>query len=221
MLRGGNWMTQMSVNCLYQCLVGHSVGIALCDRLPLQYLLFIGVWDRLQDMLRVCLRSSPSPRPIMILQGYCKRAFSRQIMLFFFSLFDEFFRFLYYFLASQKNMASLLVNRSDQWRLCHRPVCAGCAEFLENLGIMIFSDYRMIHKFAEDCGPDIDKHQCGRLEDDDEVGIPTWYSNSLATRNGNDDFFFVEIPDYLMHAPAGFPISMKCSHLMGIYWLST
>ena len=34
---------------------------------------------------------------------------------------------------------------------------------------MIFSDYRLIYKFAEDCGADIDKHQCGRLEDDDEV----------------------------------------------------
>ncbi|XP_043245383.1 Golgi apparatus protein 1-like [Amphibalanus amphitrite] len=43
-----------------------------------------------------------------------------------------------------------------------------CAEFLENLSVMIFSDYRMIYKFAQDCGPDIDKHQCGRLEDDDE-----------------------------------------------------
>ena len=47
---------------------------------------------------------------------------------------------------------------------------SGCAEFLENLGVMIFSDYRMIYKFADECGPDIDKFQCGRLEDDDEVG---------------------------------------------------
>ena len=40
--------------------------------------------------------------------------------------------------------------------------------------MMIFSDYRMVYKFAEECGPDIDKHQCGRLEDDDEVSGDTW-----------------------------------------------
>ena len=74
-------------------------------------------------------------------------------------------------------LADCLRSRPD-----FRPrVSSGCADFLENLSVMIFSDYRMIYKFAEDCGADIDKHQCGRLEDDDEVSFSTPAQSRLSS----------------------------------------
>jgi len=41
-----------------------------------------------------------------------------------------------------------------------------CLAFLKRLQPVIFGDYRLIYKFVDRCGADIDKFQCGRLQHD-------------------------------------------------------
>ena len=46
-----------------------------------------------------------------------------------------------------------------------------CKKFLVKLEPIVFSNYRLIYKFAEACRDDIETLECGRLEsDDDKVG---------------------------------------------------
>ncbi|GIY71110.1 golgi apparatus protein 1 [Caerostris extrusa] len=45
---------------------------------------------------------------------------------------------------------------------------AECRSFLKKMEAIIFSDYRLIYKFTEECKSDIDRFQCGRLEMDSE-----------------------------------------------------
>lgn len=44
-----------------------------------------------------------------------------------------------------------------------------CKIFLKNVAALIFSDYRLISNFQEDCNSDIEKLQCGRLEKDSDA----------------------------------------------------
>ncbi|GFR07100.1 golgi apparatus protein 1 [Trichonephila clavata] len=43
-----------------------------------------------------------------------------------------------------------------------------CRSFLKKMEAIIFSDYRLIYKFTEECKSDIDRFQCGRLDMDSE-----------------------------------------------------
>ncbi|XP_055943166.1 Golgi apparatus protein 1-like isoform X2 [Argiope bruennichi] len=43
-----------------------------------------------------------------------------------------------------------------------------CRSFLKKMEAIIFSDYRLIYKFTEECRSDIDQFQCGRLDMDSE-----------------------------------------------------
>ena len=47
-----------------------------------------------------------------------------------------------------------------------------CQNFLNKMANIIFSDYRLIYRFAETCREDIRQYKCGRLhpEDDDVSG---------------------------------------------------
>ena len=40
---------------------------------------------------------------------------------------------------------------------------ANCRAFLKRMESIVFSDYRLIYKFADKCGSDITKFTCGRL----------------------------------------------------------
>ena len=44
-----------------------------------------------------------------------------------------------------------------------------CKTFLVKVGSIVFSDYRLIERFTNECSDDITKFNCGRLADDDEV----------------------------------------------------
>lgn len=44
-----------------------------------------------------------------------------------------------------------------------------CKTFLVKVGSIIFSDYRLIERFTNECKDDISKFQCGRLGNEDEV----------------------------------------------------
>lgn len=44
-----------------------------------------------------------------------------------------------------------------------------CRSFLKKMEAIIFSDYRLIYKFTEECQSDIERFKCGRLEMDSEV----------------------------------------------------
>lgn len=46
-----------------------------------------------------------------------------------------------------------------------------CRSFLKKMEAIIFSDYRLIYKFTEECQSDIEKFQCGRLDMDSEVTV--------------------------------------------------
>lgn len=39
-----------------------------------------------------------------------------------------------------------------------------CLAFLKRLQPIVFGDYRLIYKFVDRCGADIDKFHCGRLQ---------------------------------------------------------
>ncbi|XP_015923497.1 Golgi apparatus protein 1 [Parasteatoda tepidariorum] len=45
---------------------------------------------------------------------------------------------------------------------------AECRAFLKKMEAIVFSDYRLIYKFTDECQSDIEKFQCGRLEMDSE-----------------------------------------------------
>jgi len=46
-----------------------------------------------------------------------------------------------------------------------------CKAFLKRMRNFVFSDYRLIYKFADRCHSGIDQFECGRLEgQDDSVG---------------------------------------------------
>jgi len=45
-----------------------------------------------------------------------------------------------------------------------------CSELLERLEPLVFSNYHLIYKFADDCGTDIKTLRCGRTDDDDDGG---------------------------------------------------
>ena len=44
-----------------------------------------------------------------------------------------------------------------------------CKTFLVKVGSVIFSDYRLIERFTNECKEDISKFQCGRLGDEGKV----------------------------------------------------
>lgn len=44
-----------------------------------------------------------------------------------------------------------------------------CRIFLKNIAALVFSDYRLVNHFQEDCSNDIDKFKCGRLEKNSET----------------------------------------------------
>lgn len=44
-----------------------------------------------------------------------------------------------------------------------------CRSFLKKMEAIIFSDYRLIYRFTDECQSDIEKFQCGRLDMDSEV----------------------------------------------------
>jgi len=41
-----------------------------------------------------------------------------------------------------------------------------CLAFLKRMRTMVFSDYRLIYKFVDSCHDDLNKFQCGRLQQD-------------------------------------------------------
>ena len=43
-----------------------------------------------------------------------------------------------------------------------------CREFLSRMESIVFSDYRLVYKFVDVCGNDIEKHSCGRIEDNEK-----------------------------------------------------
>ncbi|XP_071092042.1 Golgi apparatus protein 1-like [Haliotis cracherodii] len=50
---------------------------------------------------------------------------------------------------------------------------ASCRQFLNKMATIVFSDYRLIYHFAEDCFDDISKTRCGRSEGDDDEALHT------------------------------------------------
>ena len=46
-----------------------------------------------------------------------------------------------------------------------------CHEYLRKMARLVFSDYRLIYKFADSCNSDIVNLKCGRIEDDDDVSL--------------------------------------------------
>jgi golgi apparatus protein 1 len=41
-----------------------------------------------------------------------------------------------------------------------------CRSYVKNLAFLISTDHRLVYKFLEDCGDDIAKYKCGRLEEE-------------------------------------------------------
>jgi len=41
---------------------------------------------------------------------------------------------------------------------------ANCLAFLKRMRTIVFSDYRLIYKFVDNCRANIDHFQCGRLQ---------------------------------------------------------
>ena len=49
---------------------------------------------------------------------------------------------------------------------------ASCQQFVKKMASIIFSDYRLICRFADRCKADIEKHKCGRLHaEGDDVSL--------------------------------------------------
>lgn len=50
---------------------------------------------------------------------------------------------------------------------------SSCKQFLLKMGSIIFSDYRLVSNFVDNCQQDIDRLKCGRvqLEEEDDVCI--------------------------------------------------
>jgi Golgi apparatus protein 1 len=44
-----------------------------------------------------------------------------------------------------------------------------CKTFLTNVAALVFSDYRLVYNFIDDCSADIDKYSCGRIEKLDDT----------------------------------------------------
>ena len=43
-----------------------------------------------------------------------------------------------------------------------------CRELLERLEPLVFTNYQLIYKFADDCGDDIKRLHCGRTDDNED-----------------------------------------------------
>ena len=46
-----------------------------------------------------------------------------------------------------------------------------CKAFLKRMESIVFSDYRLIYKFADKCRSDINSLQCGRLKTTDDSSV--------------------------------------------------
>lgn len=44
----------------------------------------------------------------------------------------------------------------------------GCRYFINQLQVVVFNDWRLTEYFAEACRDDIAKHECGRLDDEND-----------------------------------------------------
>lgn len=56
----------------------------------------------------------------------------------------------------------MIIDRTDEPDL-------ECKSFLNKMELIIFSDYRLIHKFTDYCEQDIEKLKCGRLDMNSEA----------------------------------------------------
>lgn len=66
-------------------------------------------------------------------------------------------------LSPSANLLSCLIERLDP------ETDVECKSFLIKMEIIIFSDYRLVHKFTDFCAKDIEKLKCGRLEMDSQA----------------------------------------------------
>ena len=58
---------------------------------------------------------------------------------------------------------------------------ANCKQFLTRMASIVFSDYRLINRFTENCKENIEELQCGRFHQKDDFGVSM--VDSLMKRN--------------------------------------
>ena len=84
----------------------------------------------------------------------------------------------------------------------HRPniTDGNCRQFLTRIGSLVFSDYRMVYNFMEDCGDDVQRFQCGRVEEqsNDVRTNATLMVDMIVTHYKNDATSVVKGPTYVI-----------------------
>jgi len=51
----------------------------------------------------------------------------------------------------------------------------GCHRFLTKMATIVFGDYHLVYHFMENCGGDISKFECGRLDAGLDVSVMIWH----------------------------------------------
>lgn len=51
-----------------------------------------------------------------------------------------------------------------------------CKHMMTKMQAIFFSDYRLIENFLHDCSADVNKHQCGRIQTDEEEEVCVMHS---------------------------------------------